>query len=356
MILTLPRDCTQTILSGTDTFRSGHRKILSNITDTPYNNFGGNRANIEKDMRRIWNADQGYLLCQVDQAGAEALIVAYLCKAARYRALFQNGVKPHTYLALKLFKEQLCEKYVADKVIQASTTEIHLLRLLPFWKELAELIKDSDNWKPEERYYHMGKKTIHAGSYGMRESKFRLSMLKESAGAINLSHEQATKFLVGFHKEFPEIQEWHVRTFAQAKRTKQLRNLLGYPYNITNYFDQNDYKDLIAWVPQSTVACITKQAIVKLQNHIESEKKDWHLLLSDCHDSYLAEARGEITDKDEIAGDVLELGKLMKQFIEIEMTSPFDGSKFRMKSEASVGFNWGPQKKDNPLGLREVKI
>jgi hypothetical protein len=344
--LNSPRDTGQMIIAGTETFRLSCRKTLTNKLDTPFNNYGGNRQNIEKGMREVWIADDGYSFVQVDQSGAEALIVAYLCRSAKYRTLFQNGVKPHVYMALKLFPDKWAKRMDASKIATAITTPIPELKSLPFWKELESLIKSSDNWPSDERYYHIAKKTVHASSYGMRGNTFRMSILQESGGTIVISLKEAEAYLMKFHSEFPEIMEWHNRVFVTARDKKQLRNLFGFPYNITDFINENDYKDLIAWVPQSTVACITRQAYVKLQEYIESENKNWHLL-NDCHDSYLAECPDN---------DIKECSIKMREFIEIELQSPFDGTKFRMKSEAQAGKNWSPAKEKNPTGLVEVKL
>ena len=45
------------------------------------------------------------VLLQRDQSGAEALIVAYDSEPRDYRQLFIHNVKPHVYVALKLFKD-----------------------------------------------------------------------------------------------------------------------------------------------------------------------------------------------------------------------------------------------------------
>jgi hypothetical protein len=352
-----PRDTGQYIVSGTDSFRLSCRMLFSSNLETPFNNFGGNRQNIDKPMRQIWIADDGYSFVQVDQSGAEALIVAYLCRPAKYRQLFQCGVKPHTYLAMKLFwKEWVKEGFAEKDMLTAIATPIPELKSLPFWKPLEGMIKKSDDWPSHKRYYHMAKKTIHARSYKMMGPTFRLSTLKESAGQIVLTPEQADSFLLGFDKEFPEIPEWHNRTYQQAIIAKQLRNLFDYPLNITDRIDKDDYRDLIAWVPQSTVACITRQAFIKLQNYIEIERLDWHLL-ADTHDSYMC----MVPD-----AEVKDAARIMRQFIEIELESPYDHTFFRMKSEAQAGKNWSPRKEKyhnetketeitNPQGLQEVK-
>jgi hypothetical protein len=659
MKLAFPRDVTQYIISGTDSFRTGSRKLLSNKNKNLKNaNFGGNRQNLEKSMRQIWKSDPGYSLVQCDQAGAEALIVAYLCRPGKYRQLFQFGIKPHTYIAMKLAPHVWMKHFDEAKIKQALASDIPTLKALPFWKDLDKLIKSSDNWPAQERYYHFGKKTAHcvdrdtevltpngwikcsdyvdqeimvwsenkcfferpnhwnifsyngylinfsganynqlvtpnhrmpfyspgirnkltlrvreagdiidykggrlptagvyiggqsnlsadearliaaiqadgsfshnrvrfhfrkdrkvdrmfhlltrmgikfernvaitaintvdvyytfdrpkfidgylddnkcftykltslsrdamdaflgelkywdgsihytetngrqqqryssnhrinleviktllhlsncrgsispkpernnyrmsvgakrnmarlnndgpakpehyegsvycpttttgfffirrngeisvtgnSGSYGMRERTFQMSMLKESGGLINLSFEQAAKFLLTFHSEFPEIQEWHVRVYQQAKRFGLLRNLLGYPFQVTDYVREDDFKDLIAWCPQSTVASITRQAVVRWSEYVEENNLPWYFL-HETHDSFLTQCPHD---------DVVANAKLMRSFIEIEMISPFDNTKFRMKSEAQHGLNWSPQKEGtNPDGLREV--
>jgi hypothetical protein len=343
-----PRDTGQYIIPGTDSFRLSCRMLFQSKLKTPYNNYGGNRQNIEKLMREIWIADDGYTFVQCDQAGAEALIVAHLTRSGKYRTLFKNGVKPHTYLAMKLFwKKWVSEGNFNEKdILTAMVTEIPALKTLPYWKSLDSVIRGSDNWPSNRRYYHMSKKTIHAGSYGMKGNTFRLQLLLESGGQMVLTSAQADEFLEGFHKEFPEIREWHSQVYQQALLTKQLRNLFDFPLNITGFVDKDDFKDLIAWVPQSTVACITRQAFIKLQAYIEHEKLDWHLM-ADTHDSYMC----MVPD-----AEVKDAARIMKQFIEIELESPYDKTLFRMKSEAQAGKNWSPAKDGgkNPDGLKEV--
>lgn len=343
MTFDLPRTSTQTLISGTDSFRTSSRKVLSNKRDTEYNNFGGNLQNIEKSIREIYEADTGCKLNQRDQGGAEALIVAYLCRPGKYRKLFENNIKPHTYLGFKIFVEVWLKHFTEQEVKECIEAPIDDLNSLKSWKAIAKAVKESDNWSSNERYYHFGKKTVHGGSYGMKENTFRTAILKESGGQIVISFEQASKMLKGFHMEFPEIQNWHMRTYEMVKKNNQLRNLFGFPYNITTFVKDSDFKDLIAWVPQSTVACITRNAVNCLYEYIEANNKDW-IILGDCHDSYLAQCP---------EAEIEELNAKMGEFMEVEMISPFDGVKFRMKSEGQSGYNWRPYKEGvNEGGLR----
>lgn len=345
-LLDSPRDTTKYIISGTTPFRLSSKKFLSSkIKHLEGHNYGGNRQNIEKSMREIWEADKGYVFVQCDQSGADALIVAYLCRKGKYRSLFENNVKPHTYVAMKVFSNIWKTFFSETEINECLSAPIPELIHLKIWPELNQLIKSSDDWEQGKRYYYLGKKIVHGGSYGMHEKTFVTAVFKDTNGMVNIKLEDAKEFLFGlsgFHKEFPEIGEWQRNTYITYKKTNQLRNLFGFPYNVTDYVSKDDYKDLIAWVPSSTVACITRQAFIATQQYINNHKKDWHLL-HDTHDSFLMECPGE--EKQEAA-------KIMQQNLAIEFQSPVDGEIFKMKSEAQYGWNWGPKKIGNEEGMR----
>ena len=227
-------------------------------------------------------------------------------------------------------------------------TPIAQLKHHPFWKEVDGIIRASDNWPPQERYYYMAKQICHSSNYGIAAGMFCLNTLEKSKGKIVLRKEQAQDFLSMYHQLFEEIHEWHQQVEKQVRETRMLFNLLGYPIYFTGDLEQhNAVKEMYSAAPQSTVACITRLAYTKLQNFIEEMKLDWDIL-ADTHDSYLVQCP---------ENEAITCAKLMKEFIEIEMTSPVDGAKFKMKSEASIGKNWSGYKENtNPEGLKEVKL
>lgn len=290
---------------------------------------------------------------QADQSGAEALIVAYLCKAGYYRELFIHNVKPHVYVALQLFKDIWTKKLkesgglIEDFNIQdISVTPIAKLKLNPFWKDLDSLIKSSDNWPLTERYYYLAKQTVHSANYGIMAPTFRMNILDKSGGKIVISKEDSEKFLSVYRSLFPEIPEWNQRVIQQVRDTRMLFNLHGHPYNITEYhLEESSMKEYIAWIPQSTVGEITRIAFTNLQEFIEDTKKPWDIL-QDNHDSYMTQCP---------LLEAKDCRTHMQTFLNQELTSPFDGVKFRMKSEVNSGFAWSPFKKNsNELGLQEL--
>ena len=341
-------------ISGTKTFRLSSTKL--------FGIWGGNLQNIEKSMRQIYVPDPGKIFVQVDQSGAEALIVAYISRAGAFRQLFENGIKPHVYVALRLFKDVWKKKMKEARLITADSdldmdeviaTPIHELKKHPLWRAIDGIIKDSDNWSLQERYYYLAKQTCHSGNYGIGPTTFRMNILEKSGGKIVVSHDDAEYFLLTYNSLFPEITEWHRAVEKQVNAHKILYNLHGHPYQVTQpMILDSAWKELYAWVPQSTVGEITNIAYAKLQQLIEQTGVAWDLL-ANTHDSYLLQCP---------IGEEAVAAAKMQEFMGHRFTSPVDGIEFQMKSEAAAGYNWAPSKKDkagnwtiNPLGLKEIK-
>lgn len=341
----MPRNSTNYNIAGTLSFRLGSRKIL--------HRWGTNLQNIEKSARKMYIPDPGKIFVQCDQSGAEALIVAYLCEKGQFRDLFLCGVKPHVFVALHVFTEELREVFLASgadtqpKLDELVNTPIPQLKSHRDWKEVELMIKESDKWPPSKRYYYIAKMICHASNYGMRASAFQLNVLEKSRGQIVLSKKEAENYLTIYHSLFPEIHAWHRDVEMQLKETHYLFNLFGYP---RYFFFPEDYppdtllKEAYAQAPQSTVACITHIAYTRAQNYIESEKLDWDLL-ANTHDSYLFQCP---------IPEARQCATVARDFMNQELTSP-RGEKFRMKSEVVAGFNWAPYDKDtNPEGLKDI--
>lgn len=193
-----------------------------------------------------------------------------------------------------------------------------------------------------------GKISITGNSnYGMAAGMFQLNTLEKSRGKIVISKKEAERYLDVYHSLFPEIHEWHRQLERQLTETRTLYNLFGYP----RYFwfpsvnpDDVLLKKAYAFPAQSTVGTITNIAFTELQNHIEENKLKWDLL-ANTHDSYMTQVP--------IGEEDIAVTK-MQEFINRELIAPSDGTKFRMKSESVVGFNWSPHHSiKNPLGLIE---
>lgn len=373
LTLDFPRTSTIYKITGTRTFRLGSSMILREV--------GQNLQNIEKELRECllsdgWSFDiidklihylntgdicqftleeleRIRILIQVDQSGAEALIVAYLCRAGKFRDLFIYGVKPHVFVALHVFAEVWKTRlpdFDIDAFLHAAP---NVLTSLPGWKILDTLIKSSDEWSAQERYYYIAKMICHASNYGMKGPTFALNVLQKSEGAIRLSEKQAKDYLDAYHKLFPEIRQWHNEVQNMLIKNKMvLRNLFGEPREFNGHWSDNLFKEAYAFIPQATVGEITNRAKRRVYEHIRNGDLYGCSQLQNGHDSILGQTL--ITQE-------MFFASILKHYIEADLVN-FSGEKFKMKSEMQRGFNWGvcKIKKDgsiyNPLGLREIKL
>lgn len=319
--MNLPRNTCSWKLAGTTTFRLASAKIPDGR--------GTNLQNPSKTICGIYIPDDRKVFIQCDQSGAEALVVAYLCRDGSFRALFKNGIKSHIYVALHLFapywrnifETPLSPEEFTSRFLTAPISE---LKNDPLWKQLTLAIKNHD------KYYAIGKMVCHASNYGLKPGTFRLNVLQRSGGKIALSSKEAETFLNTYHSLFPEIQEWHRATQRQLYATRELRNLFGYPRKFTHAMNDDFWKEAFSFVPQSTVGTITNIAYVKMQEYIEAQGLTEWDLLNNKHDSYLMQVP---------VVDIEKASVKMQELLNQDLTAP-DGVKFKMASETQVGKNW----------------
>lgn len=337
--LSYPRNTTLWKISGTDTFR---------LSSTELFEYGTNVQNPDKRICRIYWADKDRVFVQVDQSGAEALLVSYEAEHGRYRDLFLNGIKPHQYLGL-YFPEHWIKDY--PYVHELVNVPISELGTIKEWAVLKKAISDSDYADADKRYYYLYKQTCHSGNYDVHAPTFRTNILVKSEGSVVLTMADAEKFLdVYNNRVFPEIPKWRASIDVEIDQTKTLRNLFGYPRTFYS-LRKGDYKQAYAFKPQSTVGTITNIAYTNLQNYIEDNNLDWDLLINK-HDSYLVQCRRE---------EAKECAIKMKEFMNQKLVSS-RGETFYMKSEAQCGLNWAPFDKDtkpkpkNPMGLGSIEL
>lgn len=169
----------------------------------------------------------------------------------------------------------------------------------------------------------------NSANYGIKGPTFRMNVLEKSGGQIALSSKDADFFLTFYRGMFPEIPRWNYDTYCIVQKTRTLYNLFGHPRYFGGEQNGEFYRNAYAFVPQSTVGEITHIAFRDLQNYIEKENLDWHLL-ANTHDSYLMEYKPAEREH--------ALSK-MKEFMEQELTSP-SGIKFKMGSDSKHGNNW----------------
>ena len=334
--LAFPRNTCCWKLPGTETFRLASTKF--------WKIYGTSLQNPDKTICGIYEADEGYSFLQCDQAGAEALIVAYLCRNARFRLLFLNKIKSHTYVALHAFKAQL-QPYLKDiDFDELCSCTIGGLKQHPNWKAVSDLIASTDNWESYRRYYFIAKMICHSSNYDITANELRMHILLKSEGRVNLTIDQAKSLLELYHELFPEIREWHKEIQQLLYNDHTLYNLQGYPRVFTGVLTPKVFKKAYAFIPQSTVGTITNICLTRLQNYIEAQNLPWDVL-NNKHDSVLI----QVPD-----GEIQHGGRVLTEYMNQSLTHK--GVTFNMRSEVQFGKNWKPQSESNPDGLRQLVL
>jgi DNA polymerase I-like protein with 3'-5' exonuclease and polymerase domains len=329
-----PRFTTMYKLAGTTTMRLACGKVLGT--------HGGQGQNWTKQQSKLIIPDKGKVFIQVDQAGAEALIVAYLCRPGQFRDIFEvkdvagKDMNPHSFLAMHAFTEQL-EAELGFKLKYFCELTVKDLAKEKLWLEIAKCAKASDGWEPERRYYFLGKQGNHSLNYDCKARAFRLNVLQKSGGAVNMSLEVAQNIITVREKLFPEIKLFHQEVVNEVKRTGMLRNLFGHPRVFSSWHDESQWKEWYAFKPQSTVGQITNYVFVEMQERIEAG--DPLLIAAQCdmlnnkHDSTLNQV---LAEDQYIEAVKAEVRKHMNRRLVNDR-----GEVFYMKSDAKHGPSWG---------------
>jgi DNA polymerase I-like protein with 3'-5' exonuclease and polymerase domains len=201
------------------------------------------------NVRKFFLPDPGYILWDVDLAGADAQIVAWEANDEPLKEAFRKhaagtGPKVHCVNAQAIFGAR------------AGT--------------------GSDEVQP---YYARAKAGVHLTNYGGKAVT--------CAAALKVSTHEAAQFQARWFALHPAIAEWHERTQHNLNTTKSVRNAFGF---VRTYFERPDglLPQALAWIPQSSVAIIIDTAY----NRIVRSIPHTHVLLQ-VHDSLVGQTKVE---------------------------------------------------------------
>lgn len=271
---------------------------------------GANIQNIAKPLRHLFIPDDGYVLVQVDQQGAESRNVAYLSGDENYIKAVESG-DVHTQVSAMVFG------FAADRKLAERT------------------------YYREKTYRDIGKMGGHASNY---EVTPRTTAIQ---GKIEVKI--AEEFQEKYFKTFPMIRQWQG---AVRKTLQTPPHVLVTPFGRKRRFwgrpwDDATAREAIAFCPQSMTGELSSMAACLLWYHFD--KKDL-FLTQENHDSLLLQLRAD--DWPRLLKEALDiLGAITFNVTDIkgvtrEVSIPWD---------AAIGSNWGPWSKNNPAGLRDIK-
>ena len=258
---------------------------------------GASPQTIPKVVRIMYQAPLGSVFWQRDLSQAEARIVAWLSGCRFLLDVFNSPIKIHKVVGGKIFK-----------------------------KPPEEIISDSIE-------YDISKSVVHAYDYMMQAKKLAVT--------ANLPLAFAEWVLEEYGKQVPEIKEWHRAISRTAISTGRLTTPLGRirecfaaasAVTHTGQLPAEILRDLVRYIPQSTVPDLTNECMWKLWNEFPTVK--WH---QQGHDSFLASGPHELTR---------EFYEGAERFADIHFI--INGRDCHIPGEFQWGYRWGAMLKYIP--------
>lgn len=193
------------------------------------------------NIRKLFIPDPDHTIFDVDLAGADAQVVAWEAEDDLLKAIFRSGQKVHAVNAKDIFGG------------------------------------DAGDDGKREPYYSRAKAGCHLTNYG--------GQARTLAIALGITIHEAELFQRRWFSIHPGIARWHDEVRNSLHTTRSVSNKFGYS---RFYFDRVDglLPQALAWIPQSTVACVTNRQLRAVDTQVPTAK-----LLIQVHDSLVGQVR-----------------------------------------------------------------
>ena len=254
--------------------------------------YGCNSQTVPKALRYMMLAPEGRIFVGGDLSQVEARVVAYLSRCKELIECFNDP-----------------------------TRSVHLENAI------AVLGRSVEKDTPE---YTMSKSIVHGSNF--REGPKVLS--SQCGQPIPL----CKKLLANYHRKRPEIHTWHDETWNLIKTRGQLANFFGdsrtfyeaiSTFSILGVMTEQQWKDAIAWIPQSTPPRIIGIALVEIAKLRDAGMDLW--FHHQGHDSFLCSI--PIGEEGRFFDAVTPI------FANIKLVTP--SGVFVIPVEFQVGYNFG---------------
>jgi DNA polymerase-1 len=281
---------------------------------------GMNLQNLPLAFKYFLIPDPGYGLCEIDKAGAEWVVVAYLSGDANMIRVCEEGRDPHLYTAAMMFgvtEEQVEEEsYHVGHETDPATLERIRSKFCPWTRALPFITRNMS-------LRQAGKKSNHGLNY---DEGFRTFAL------INdLIESEARRIIDLYHKTYPGVHLWHDRIKHQLGKNRTLTNCFGRKFKFLNALGDQLFKQAFAALPQSTVVDLLNEGIIKCYEDDRFHMKQAEML-AQVHDSLL------IQYPLNIPGEFRNFCR--DATIHLNPTMEYEGRQFKIGTDIKVGQNW----------------
>jgi DNA polymerase I-like protein with 3'-5' exonuclease and polymerase domains len=265
-----------------------------------------------------------HIIVNLDLAGAEWVVTAYLCGDPHMLDVVRSGKSPHPVTA-RLITGYPEELVVKDHKLIGDHTDPTLIERLRR-ESLPELYTLPHIFLPRSMSLRQaGKKSNHALNYGMKFRRFALE---------NEITEAEAKPLVDAYTQraYTKLPDWWASIRRELKENNRtLENCFGRRVTLMGEWGHDLFNAAYSFKSQSTVGdCTNTGLVLAYEDRINLRRIK---LGAQVHDSLML--MQPIDDIPELAAVIRRVQDYMTPELRI------NGHTFRLKSEAKVGWNWG---------------
>lgn len=260
---------------------------------------------IARDLRSMFVPRRGYCFVEGDGSGAEARYVGVLCNDMEFMAHFDDKPKLHARTAAQIWNVDATE---VDRNRKLTVPGLGV------------------------PYYDMGKRTRHAGNYGMTPDML--------AHLSHIVRSECVKIMKAFHEANPKIKNvFHDEIDQILKTSRRLVTPVGRARTFFDRYDDSLLKEAISYLPQSLISDHTKFSMRRIKEKFEGAN-----FVVEAHDGLLAEIK---IDRRE------EYYKVFKEVYErpIDCRKATLSRDYQLVIPAELSMS-----EDSWLGLKEVKL
>jgi len=221
-------------IAGTDTYRFSSSENAFGSGMNLQNIPSGDEAAGLPNVRKLFITDPDQTFFDIDLDSADLRIVTWESDCAAMKTWFAEGKKPYIEVAKEYYQDDSIDKH--------------------------------------HPAYPMFKALCHATNY--------LGTASGVSGRIGLEAGKVASIQDWYFSKFPEIKDWQERVKSQVRSVGYVQNVFGYRIYIFDRIEGTLDNEIIAWIPQSTVACLINRGYAA----IHRSEPDIKVLLQ-VHDS-----------------------------------------------------------------------
>jgi len=272
------------------------------------------------------------ILIELDKAGAEWVVVAYLTGDENMLAVVKSGKSPHAVTGSLISKAP--EEFVLreEAIVGHNTDPVTIEGLRePLMDEI-----DPGWFLPRiMSIRQMGKKSNHGLNYNMKYGRFALE---------NEIDEKTSKMIVELYhgQAYHGVRKWHKEIIEELRKDRTLTNCFGRKCRFMDAWGESTFNQAYAFLPQSTIFDLNQEGLVMGYAN-QSPAFQRMEILQQVHDSIMIQV--DVRDYTEVAEIVVKMG-----LDYMNGMCSYRGRDFYVGTTMEIGFDLGHK---IPCGLSD---